>query len=93
LCRLSSLIQARLKRDVLAARELHWADLEAHHEGLICLSGGPLGWLERLLQLGSAQARVSYSTPGRAHFENWVLATAFQLTGCVPFWLIVHNRL
>ena len=40
LCRLSSLLQAHPDREARLARGLSWDDLEAHREGLICLSGG-----------------------------------------------------
>jgi DNA polymerase-3 subunit alpha len=61
LCRLSSLIQGSPERDTLARRGLGWADLEAHHEGLICLSGGRMGWLERLLRAGDEAAARAYT--------------------------------
>jgi DNA-directed DNA polymerase III PolC len=61
LCRLSSLIQASPERDALARRGLGWADLEAHYEGLICLSGGRMGWLERLLWAGDEAVARAYA--------------------------------
>ncbi len=56
LCRLSSLIQGSPEREQLAARGLDWAALAEHRDGLICLSGGRRGWLERWLRMGNEQA-------------------------------------
>jgi DNA polymerase-3 subunit alpha len=61
LCRLSSLIKGSPERDTLARRGLGWVDFKAHHEGLICLSGGRLGWLERLLRAGYEAAARAYA--------------------------------
>ena len=61
LCRLSSRIQARPERELLAAVGLAWEDLEAHAEGLICLSGGRRGWVERLLRAGNPAAARRYA--------------------------------
>lgn len=56
LCRLSSLIQGRPEREALAARGLTWDDLAANRAGLICLSGGRRGWIERALRGGDLAA-------------------------------------
>jgi DNA-directed DNA polymerase III PolC len=40
---------------------LAWADLEAHREGLICLSGGRMGWVERLLRAGDEEGAARYA--------------------------------
>jgi DNA polymerase-3 subunit alpha len=61
LCRLSSLIQGRPEREQLAARGLDWAALAEHREGLICLSGGRRGWIERLLRAGDEAAARDYA--------------------------------
>jgi DNA-directed DNA polymerase III PolC len=61
LCRLSSLIQASPEREQLAARGLDWPAVAAHREGLICLSGGRRGWIERLLRMGMDQAARDYA--------------------------------
>jgi DNA polymerase-3 subunit alpha len=61
LCRLSSRIQAHPDREILAAQGLAWEDLEAHREGLICLSGGRMGWVERLLRAGDREAAARYA--------------------------------
>ncbi len=52
LCRLSSLLQAHSDREARLAQGLDWTALEAHREGLLCLSGGRAGWAERLLRAG-----------------------------------------
>ncbi len=61
LCRLSSQIQAHPQREALAGRGLCWEDLEAHCEGLICLSGGRMGWVTRYLQAGDPLAASRYA--------------------------------
>jgi DNA-directed DNA polymerase III PolC len=61
LCRLSSLIQASPEREQLAARGLDWAALAENGTGLICLSGGRRGWIERLLRIGDDRAARDYA--------------------------------
>lgn len=61
LCRLSSRIQAHPQRKVLAARGLAWEDLQDHREGLVCLGGGRMGWVERLLRAGEREAAARYA--------------------------------
>ncbi len=61
LCRLSSSIQAHPQREALAVRGLTWQDLHEHREGLICLSGGRMGWVERLLRAGKPDAAARYA--------------------------------
>lgn len=61
LCRLSSLIQSHLDRERLAAQGVNWTVLAEHREGLICLSGGRQGWIERLLRAGDDTAARAYA--------------------------------
>ncbi|MGD8904071.1 MAG: DNA polymerase III subunit alpha [Anaerolineae bacterium] len=61
LCRLSSRIQAHPEREARAARGLSWKDLQEHREGLICLSGGRSGWVERLARAGDWEAAERYA--------------------------------
>jgi DNA polymerase-3 subunit alpha len=56
LCRLSSLIQGHPDREARAARGLSLDDLDAHAEGLICLTGGRQGWIERAMRAGQQLA-------------------------------------
>jgi DNA polymerase-3 subunit alpha len=56
LCRLSSLIQGHPDREARAARGLNLDDLRAHAEGLICITGGRQGWIERALRAGQQEA-------------------------------------
>jgi DNA polymerase-3 subunit alpha len=70
LCRLSSHIQAHTGREALAARGLAWPDLEAHREGLICLDGGRLGWVERLLRAGNPSAAGRYAARLSAIYDD-----------------------
>ena len=75
LCRLSSLIQGNPEREALAARGLGWDELTAHREGLICLSGGRRGWIERYLRAGDYAAAQLYAGRLAGIFdENAVLA-------------------
>lgn len=61
LCRLSSRIQGSPEREHLAARDLDWAALTENRDGLICLSGGRRGWVERLLRQGNEPAARDYA--------------------------------
>ena len=70
LCRLSSLIQGSPEREALAARGLGWDELTAHREGLICLSGGRRGWIERYLRAGDYAAAQLYAGRLAGIFEE-----------------------
>ena len=61
LCRLTSLLQGDPQRESLLGRGLGRDDLLAHREGLICLSGGRMGWIERFLRAGDLAAAQSYA--------------------------------
>lgn len=61
LCRLSSLIQGRPDREAAAAHGLTWDEIAAHREGLVCLSGGWMGWIERFLRAGDTAAAQAYA--------------------------------
>jgi DNA-directed DNA polymerase III PolC len=55
---LSSLIQGRPDRENRARRGLSWEEIKTGADGLICLSGGRSGWIERLVRAGNqAEAR------------------------------------
>jgi DNA-directed DNA polymerase III PolC len=56
LCRLSSLVQNRPDRLAQMGQGVAWAQLKANRDGLICVSGGRRGWLERLIRAGDEQA-------------------------------------
>jgi len=59
--RLSSLVQGHPNRETVARAGLGWAALKENRDGLICLSGGRLGWMERLLKAGNARAPYLYA--------------------------------
>lgn len=61
LCRLATLIQGHPDREEVAARGLAWADIAAHREGLICLSGGRMGWVDRFLAAGDGAAALAFA--------------------------------
>jgi DNA polymerase-3 subunit alpha len=61
LCKLSSLLQGHPDREARLARGLSLDDLGAHRQGLICLSGGRRGWMERLLRAGHPDAARRYA--------------------------------
>ena len=42
-------------------RGLSWEEIQAHREGLICLSGGRRGWIERYLRAGDLAAAQVYA--------------------------------
>ena len=56
LCRLTSVIQSSPSRDKLNALGMHLDDLRPYQKGLICLTGGRRGWVERLLRQGHKRA-------------------------------------
>ncbi len=80
LCRLSSLIQGRPDREAVAASGVTWEEIAAHREGLICLSGGRMGWVERFLRAGDVSAAQLYA--GR-------LAGIFEENACLA--LEIHT--
>jgi len=61
LCRLSSLVQSRPDRLEAAAAGLSWDALKADSAGLICLSGGRRGWVERRLRAGDRSGALRYA--------------------------------
>jgi DNA-directed DNA polymerase III PolC len=61
LCRLSSSVQARPDRLEAAAAGLSWDALKADSAGLICLSGGRQGWVERRLRAGDRAGALHYA--------------------------------
>ncbi|MCL4870609.1 MAG: DNA polymerase III subunit alpha [Anaerolineae bacterium] len=61
LCCLSSLVQGSPERETLIQRGVGWEALKAHREGVICLSGGRQGWLERLVRQGDRAAASRYA--------------------------------
>ena len=61
LCWLSSRLQAHPERETLVAQGLAWGDLQAHREGLLCLSGGRMGWIERLVRTGNPEVAARYA--------------------------------
>lgn len=60
LCRLASLYQADPERDRRRRHGLLWSELAPHTSGLICLTGGRSGWLERFLRAGNRPAAARY---------------------------------
>lgn len=63
LCKLSSLIQGHPERESLIRRGLKLGDLEGYSQGLICLSGGRVGWIERFLR--AEDRKTAYHFAGR----------------------------
>ena len=75
LCGLSTAIQGQAERAAVAASGIGWDLLSAYCAGLICLSGGRRGWIERYLRQGERSAAQEYA--GRLaglYDENAVLA-------------------
>ncbi len=75
LCRLSSLIQGHPNREILARRGLSWDDLAAHREGLICLSGGRRGWIERRLRSGDVAGAQAYAGRLAGIYDDYACLT------------------
>ncbi len=61
LCRLSSLVQARPDRLEAAAAGLSWDALKEQSAGLICLSGGRQGWVQRRRAAGDRAGALRYA--------------------------------
>ncbi len=61
LCWLSSRIQGTPDRESRAVHGLRWDELQTHREGLICLSGGRSGGVERLLRMGQPGEAALYA--------------------------------
>jgi DNA-directed DNA polymerase III PolC len=56
LCRLTSQLQASPDRETLIAEGLNWDDLRSNTNGLICLTGGRKGWIERHIRRGDQKS-------------------------------------
>ena len=61
LCRLSTLIQGRPDREAIAANGLAWEQIASHRAGLICLSGGRMGWVDRFLAAGEPSSALAFA--------------------------------
>jgi DNA polymerase-3 subunit alpha len=81
LCRLSSFIQGSPDREERLANGIELADVVAHRQGLVCLSGGRRGWVERFLRQGDLDAAQRYAG---------VLADAFGSDAYLT--LEIHTR-
>jgi DNA-directed DNA polymerase III PolC len=51
LCRLTSQLQASPERETRIAMGLNWDELRSNTTGLICLTGGRKGWIERRIRM------------------------------------------
>ena len=60
LCALSSLLQGVQNREEQIKRGVTWADLSEYQDGLICLSGGRHGWIERALRAADERTALRY---------------------------------
>lgn len=75
LCQLSSLVQGRPDREKAARQGLAWNAIKASSKGLICLSGGRMGWVELYLRAGNQLAASRYlSKLGGIFGENACLS-------------------
>ncbi len=70
LCRLSSYMKIERDQSGLARRGLEWETLKRNNQGLICLSGGRLGWIERLLRAEQPKLAARYASRLGGLFEN-----------------------
>jgi len=79
LCRLSSIIQGTSGREAVASHGLEWDQIAANTEGLLCLSAGRTGWLERLVREGNAGGASRYAARlGGAFREDAFLSIEIQ---------------
>jgi DNA-directed DNA polymerase III PolC len=75
LCRLSSKIQGDPEREAKLESGIGLGDVIAHRDGLICLTGGRKGWVERFLRQGDlAAAQRHAGTLAEAFDSNAYLA-------------------
>lgn len=60
LCKLSSVILGKGQSTSQISGTLDWGSLRSNHTGLICISGGRQGWIERFIRAGniSTAARI-----------------------------------
>ena len=70
MCRLSTLIQGRSDRETVAANGLAWEQIAAHREGLVCLSGGCMGWVDRFLRSGELSSHAGVRRPPGRHVRR-----------------------
>jgi DNA-directed DNA polymerase III PolC len=70
LCRLSSLIQGVPDRQERLAGGIGWDDIVTHRAGLICLSGGRQGFIERALRAGDAAAAQRHAGKMAEAFDS-----------------------
>ncbi|MCB9114302.1 MAG: DNA polymerase III subunit alpha [Caldilineaceae bacterium] len=79
LCRLSSALQGSPERST-GNGWLTWEEIKRNRDGLICLSGGRRGWLDRLLRRGerSTAGRVASQLAGVFGEQAWL---ALELHG------------
>ncbi|MDX1613600.1 MAG: DNA polymerase III subunit alpha [Candidatus Promineifilaceae bacterium] len=79
LCRLTTLLQGGPDRQERLAQGLSWAELKAHRDGLICISGGYTGWIRRYLLSGNQRAARRYvARLGGIYGENAYLGLELQ---------------
>jgi len=82
LCRLSAELQGSPQREQRLADGLPWDALRTHSQGLICLSGGRRGWLERYLRAGNMAAASRYlGQLGGLYGENTFLSLEIHRPG------------
>ncbi len=70
LCRLSTLIQGRADREAVSETGLLWEQVATHREGLICLSGGRDGWVDRFLAAGETGAAQAFAARLAGTFDE-----------------------
>jgi DNA polymerase-3 subunit alpha len=62
LCRLSTVLQGQPTRETIVAQGVTWETLQQCSDGLLCLSSGRQGWIERYLRAGHPEAAGRYAT-------------------------------
>lgn len=70
LCRLSSHLQADVRREEALARGIDWTTLKAHRGGLLCIVGGRRSHLVHLLQSGDSTGAARYLAQVAGVFDD-----------------------
>ncbi|NCF65897.1 MAG: DNA polymerase III subunit alpha [Chloroflexi bacterium] len=72
LCQLSSHVQGQGPLEQLQPQGLDWETLRNHKQGLVCLTGGRQGWIERFLRAGRPQAAARFAARLAGLYEEQV---------------------
>lgn len=89
LCRLSSL----LGTSSAPQSGLTWDELKAHHDDVICLTGGRKGWLERYVRAGNLSAARRHLARLAGLFEGYCFLAVSDALTCDPQRALLNDLL